>query len=210
MVSVGKGPLAGLLALVGFVACAQTASAQSYNFSYTGTDGGGDILTLIATMTGTNCSSTCLPSSGSGTLTVVSPGNVLTPGTYALSYDPSNFTASADNLFNANSGVDFNGIDFETTIPGNGATVFSFYGDSDPADGSGGVENNVTLQDFPGSTVVTGTFDYSAAAAPAPAPVAGAGPWSWLALSILGLFLCRKRLAAWGRASIARLAPSGA
>jgi hypothetical protein len=207
---VGGSLLAGLVALVASMAVGlAAASAQTYNFSYTGTDGGGDTLTLLATITGTNCSSTCVPTSGSGTLTVVSPGNVITPGTYALSYDPSNFTASSDNDFNASTGIDFNGINFETSIPSTGSTVIDLYGDAaPPGDGSGGVENNVALQDFPGTTVVTGTLDYSAEAAPAPA--AGGGPWSWLALGVTGAFLGRKRFAAWSRASIAKLAPSGA
>lgn len=212
MLNVVRGVLVGCLAVAAaFAVGVGHASAQSYFFDYTGSGGVGnvDTISFVATISGLNCNPSCTLNNSSqltGTMTVTSTGSAVPSGAYTMTFDPANTAFGADQIFSVNTGVTGGGINFEASIPGNGATTFNVSGASN---GSGGSEPGVAIVWDPNSDFDTsGTLTYGPEASPA--PVVGGGAWSWLALGVVGLAFRRKAVSTWVRSSFAKLTPGEA
>ncbi len=162
------------------------AAAQTYMFNFFNGQTGSNLLSWDATISNVTCNPSCTlgPGDISGTLDA--------GGTdYALAFSTSNY-GGPDNLFNINTGVDYNGID----LLANGVDYNVFEAGGPVNDSSEQVEvlgNGGLVDEF-------GTLTYSENAAPA--PIAGGGLFSWLGLCVLGVAVWRKKLLSFARLAL--------
>jgi hypothetical protein len=186
------------------------ASAQTYSFDFVSTSSApvGNILSFVATISGTGCSSTCVITSLSGTET-------LNGSVYSMSYlSPAFF--QGDNKFNASTGVENCAVvtpDCGLNFQDSDGNFWQVSGN--PGPGSGGTESAI-VQCFQNNGNACnggqglnemGTLTYGQST---PAPVPGAGLLSYLVLGFAGLMFGLKRLGWKTLTAVYRLSPKRA